>query len=560
VTQTISLPVESRRSNLRRLGLAACAFLCVFVTAWLGTELSVYTQGVAAIWIAEVVALPFLLRSPGRDWPLLVAASIAGDLVSNLMVGGRLSISTVLALCNLAEMLIVAIPLRMLKVDQAFERPRSLLIFYSLALGPAPLAAALIARIGLHVIVGAPILKGVPPWYASNALGLAILLPPLMTVRLAALKAMFAKDQRLVSVLLLGAVGAVAALDSWLSDFPLAYLFFPAVVLCTFHRGVAGGALALAIVSVYLLADLILAGAHGIFTGGSIPSQLLVAQLFIAVIGFTVLLMGAALQERERLEQGLAEAIVRAEKAREEALHANRTKSAFLANMSHELRTPLNAIIGFSEMILQQIFGPIGHVRYREYMSDIHGAGVHLLDLINDVLDMSRIEAGKHELQLEPVAIDKLIASCTRLVHELAAKGGVKLATEQPDCELRALADHRAMKQILLNLLSNAIKFTPRDGCVTVRAGQAGERLTLSVADSGMGIPADQIARLGDPFVQVRRDSAPTHKGTGLGLALVRSLAQLHGGSMRIESVEGQGTTVTVELPLSPPAIVAVAA
>jgi PAS domain S-box-containing protein len=237
------------------------------------------------------------------------------------------------------------------------------------------------------------------------------------------------------------------------------------------------------------------------------------------------------------------------EAARERAEAANRTKSRFLANMSHELRTPLNAIIGFSDILKQEMFGAVGNPKYKEYANLINESGQLLLDLIGDILDMSKVEAGKYQLHLEQLELRELINSCVRLVHRRAEDGGVKLISEIPEGTHVVRLDKRAVKQVLLNLLSNACKFTPKDGTITVRARLESEVLTVAVIDTGVGIPVEDLPRLGQPFEQATVDSDLTKTGTGLGLALVKSLVQLHGGAMRIESKLGAGTTVTVTLP-----------
>jgi two-component system cell cycle sensor histidine kinase PleC len=230
---------------------------------------------------------------------------------------------------------------------------------------------------------------------------------------------------------------------------------------------------------------------------------------------------------------------------------ANQAKSKFLANMSHELRTPLNAIIGFSEIMESGMFGPLGTDKYLEYCRDIRQSGQYLLDVINDILDMSKIEAGRIRLDAEDVELDGLLAESMRIVSQRADDKGLTL-TSKIAPEIRLNGDRRSMKQITLNLLSNAVKFTPEGGRVTVRARSAHGIVTIAIADTGIGIAREALDRLGRPFEQVDGQLTKRHEGSGLGLAIAKSLVQLHGGAMRIRSTLGKGTTVLVRLPVSP--------
>jgi two-component system cell cycle sensor histidine kinase PleC len=237
-----------------------------------------------------------------------------------------------------------------------------------------------------------------------------------------------------------------------------------------------------------------------------------------------------------------------AEKIRAE--EANRSKSEFLANMSHELRTPLNAINGFSEIMLKEMFGPLGDERYTGYMKDILTSGQHLLELINDILDMSKIEAGKMQLQPEPTDASELIGQCVRIVRGRAEEKRLQLRADVSDLPEMEL-DPRAFKQVMINLISNAVKFTPEGGRVTVRGFLSGVGVAFQVSDTGIGIAKEDLPRLGRPFEQIENQHSKSHQGSGLGLALSKSLIELHGGTLTIDSVLGEGTTVNVVMPIS---------
>lgn len=256
---------------------------------------------------------------------------------------------------------------------------------------------------------------------------------------------------------------------------------------------------------------------------------------------------------RRKLQAQASQLVQLAEKyagAKSRAEAASRSKSEFLANMSHELRTPLNAIIGFSEIMRKQMFGPLGAAKYEDYANDIHASGEHLLAVINDILDMSKIEAGRHTLDTSDIDLGHVIEETIRIVSGRASEADVTLLTEPVEVPT-VHADKRAVKQILLNLVTNGIKFTPAGGTVCVEAEHtdAEDFVTLSVIDTGIGIDASDLETLGRPFEQVESNYLKTHEGTGLGLALSRSLVELHGGTLTIESAPGEGTCVSFTLP-----------
>ncbi|MSO92194.1 MAG: PAS domain S-box protein [Rhodospirillales bacterium] len=275
--------------------------------------------------------------------------------------------------------------------------------------------------------------------------------------------------------------------------------------------------------------------AHVIVSIRSLPGADRFPELMLAVV--------QDVTEQKKTEAALADAM-------REAELANRAKTNFLAAMSHELRTPLNSIIGFSEVLAGETFGPIGHARYREYIRDIEAAGRHLLDLINEILDISRIETGRLALEERLVDVPRLVTGCLHLVGERAQASGIVLQSNVAKALPALRADEVRVKQIVLNLLSNAIKFTPRGGTVSVGVALNGEdSFELTVSDTGQGIAADKLVGVLSPFAQAEDVLTRPHAGAGIGLPLSKRLAELHGGSLDLESRQGAGTTVRIRFP-----------
>lgn len=239
--------------------------------------------------------------------------------------------------------------------------------------------------------------------------------------------------------------------------------------------------------------------------------------------------------------------------ATDQAVMANRAKSEFLANMSHELRTPLNSIIGFSEMIMHERIGELGNAKYAEYAGDIHGSGSHLLQIINDILDLSKVEAGKLDLRKEKVDVDHITSACLSIVRERAREKEIDITTCIHPGLPPLLADELRVRQALINLVGNAIKFTPEGGSVIVEAAQTDDAQPyLKVMDNGIGIAAEDIEKAMEPFGQADGALNRRFDGSGLGLPLTKALVELHDGQFEIDSTEGVGTTVTLTFPQDP--------
>ena len=282
----------------------------------------------------------------------------------------------------------------------------------------------------------------------------------------------------------------------------------------------------------------------------SLPAWVYHLVLIIAIVPLIFTYVRLSGMKRHMLAQQVSDRTQELQEALQMAEAASQSKSDFLANMSHELRTPLNAILGFSSAMQHEAFGPLNNPTYKEYAARIYASGEHLLSLINDILDLSKIEANRQTTKSEWIDLSTALIEVMNIVSGYPSAADREIVIEPFVDMPRLLADSKMLRQMLLNLLSNAIKFTKEGGKITVSVHLSDKNeLQISVADNGIGIPADKIKDIAKPFVQVENVMTRTHKGSGLGLSLVDRIMQLHGGKMIISSEFGKGTTVSLQFP-----------
>jgi signal transduction histidine kinase len=544
----------------------AVAFLLLTVqfTAlnYMGTAVYELAGGLTTVKPYGGVALALVLILGERWLVPILAAGTLGGFVAKLASSAPLGEALATPMVTSATLLVVHLVTRQLigsKPD--FRAWRQLVGFIAVA----ALISAGSAFSFVLVMEGANSPRfwiDLQAWLIPTALSYVIFTPVMMLLATADHRVLLNNWGRIsASLLMMGVALAVNFLPVRLS---LLFAIPMALLIVTLVAGLEGAALGLVLTEFVLTAAAAAGLGPAAISYMSLGSQLYFIQLFMAVLISVMLPVAAAVAERTNLRDSMEQALKReaqvnlalriseshARELAEQAQAASNAKSEFLASMSHELRTPLNAILGFSEILKTGLYGSLGHEKYVEYAEYVHKSGAHLLDLINDVLDLSKIDAGKMEMRESVFSMREVVDDSVLLVRDKAGPRVEIHLLVDSECEIRA--DKRLIKQILLNLLSNAIKFTPSGGTITVGTSEhAGGGIDIYVADTGIGMDEAQLEKAFSQYGQVDSKIAHAHQGTGLGLPISQSLARLHGGELAATSKPGQGTRMTLTLPES---------
>jgi len=523
--------------------VAAVAVVYV-LAARAGLTLDAVSGFASLVWAPTGIALAAVLLAGGRIWP----GVFIGALVANILTGAPFLAASGIAAGNALEAVAGAYALRRLPGFRLeLDSLRDVIGLIVLAALLSTMISATIGVASLHFAGLIPQTKVADTWrtwWIGDAIG-ALLVAPLILVWAAPPRSnLLARRLGEAAILVLGLLATsliVFILSISREGGPLgqAYVFFPLLMWAAIRFRQRGAVTATVMVSAIAIAGTSLG--RGPFIQPTLHESLLALQTFMGITGATFLVLGASISERERSREQLRA-------ARDVARDANRAKAEFLAVMSHELRTPLNAIAGYAELLSLGLSGPLNQ-KQSDAVVRIRTNQQHLLALIDDVLSFARIEAGNTPIKPEPVSVGEALDSLEALLRPALVRQELTYIWKGCDPSLVARADPVKLRQILLNALGNAIKFTPPHGRVELAASRSGETISIRVSDTGIGIPAEKIERVFDPFFQGQSGTTREYPGVGLGLSISRDFARAMGGNIKIESAPNEGCTVTIELP-----------
>ncbi|MDB5736165.1 MAG: sensor histidine kinase [Alphaproteobacteria bacterium] len=535
--------------------LQVSALILLFVLLnYLGTAIYFRAGGLTTVKPFGGVALAICLIYGRRTlWPVLITGVIGGMIAKQTFNTTILDTVLVPGLATASLLVIYTIARRLIGHVIEFRAWKQLVGFIAISAAVSAVSAIVFAASG-DAIAGAGFFNNWRSWWVPTTLSYVVFTPVIVILFTADLRTMYDNRYRIAgSLALLGTAMAVTFIPTVV---PLSFIIPLALLIVTMVSDIEGTALGLMMTQIIYTTVIISGIGPAALRHMPVGYQLHYAQVFQGILIAVLLPVAAAVTERRKLQnreaqinRALRDSEQRYREMAERERSASNAKSEFLAGMSHELRTPLNAILGFSEVIKTELYGPLGHVKYREYAEDVYSSGAHLLELINDVLDLSKIDAGKMELRESVFDIAGLVAESLALVGN-RANDLIELRVSLPDDLPRITADKRLIKQILLNLLSNAVKFTPAGGMIRIEAEyRPDDCLSLRVSDNGIGMDQADIITAFSHYGQIDSKIARAHQGTGLGLPISRALAELHGGGLTAQSAKGVGTCVTLQLP-----------
>jgi len=521
----------------------AIVSLAYIIAARIGLSLDAVGGFATLVWPASGIALAALLLGGFRLWPAIAIGAFA----ANYLSGAPPLAAVGIAIGNTIEAVVGAYLLRKIPgFRYQLDRVRDVLAMIVLA---AALSTLVAATVGVTTLLAFDL---IPPagygetwkaWWLGDAIGDLLAAPLILVWAGYKLRFRFSRyGESIALAFVIFALGTIVfGAASTVNDSATGreYMLFPPLIWAALRFGTRGAVTSSTMVAV--IAIIYTAMGRGPFVHGELHGNLLALQTFAGISGATFLVLGASISERRRAAKDL-------NAAREIAESANRAKSGFLAVISHELRTPLNAIMGYVELLMLEIDGPLNPGQ-RGILERIRQSQRHLLSLIEDVLGFAQVEAGRLSFTLQPVRVRDAVAGIEPIIEQESKKKQLALTIDEIPSDLAVRADPDKLRQVLLNLITNSIKFTPAGGTVSILAERDRERVAIKVRDTGIGISAANLGHVFDPFFQVDQGGTRRYPGVGLGLSIVRDVVLAMDGDVEIESEKGEGTTVTVMLP-----------